>query len=195
MSTESPYKRVTDNARRYSGEQDALPLVEWLNRNGETRAARRVVRLITALNAPPDIESAEYKTWRSGTDRTLGRYRYSPQISVAVHRPSGNQYRVSMVPSRWLSGKGGAVENREPLAVLQVVRLAELGLVDRVRRCSCGAWFFAHASTKQWCSVKCRHRDYKSTPEWKEKRNRYARDYYRDNFMGARRDKSQRKRK
>lgn len=71
------------------------------------------------------------------------------------------------------------VMKEEAHVVLHVMNLVEAGLIDRVRQCSCGKWFFAHNIQMRHHAARCRQRDYKSTPEWREKRNRYMREYYR----------------
>ncbi len=252
MSSYSSRKRVLERPRIYRGQEDAGPVVQWLNQNAGSDAARRVAKLIVDLTAlcgsvrplvlrfPPPEEMARFKRkhpglyrsislpeaverglisnpanwpvrdgfgerWDSEPERraqaVLARYSFRPYI-FDNNKEGG--FQVEMLPSRlftprkipgswairitrprrWITvadaeGKG---REQESWTILRMIRLTRDGLIDRIRRCSCGKWFFAQHRQRRWCTTECRHREYKSTPEWKEKRNRYMRGYYRENY-------------
>ena len=90
-------------------------------------------------------------------------------------REANRAFSVSMSPSHSV-GRGRYEESH---AVLHIISLTRSGLIDRLRRCSCGTWFFAHNIRMWHHTARCRHHDYKSTEEWRKKRNSYMRDYYR----------------
>jgi hypothetical protein len=68
---------------------------------------------------------------------------------------------------------------REAEAVSLIVALASVGLLERLRPCSCGKWFFGRTSEQRFCSANCRIRHFKSSDEWKAHRRKYMREYYR----------------
>ncbi len=228
MTSLTSEKHVSGAPRVYRGQNDAGPVVQWLNLNAKSEAARRVAILIADLaalcgSARPLMLRAPVgrglisdpatwpvvgcfgNTWDFDAQRraqkALSRYSFRPYIFGSKRKGSG--FQVEMLPSglfdpwipsvfasksarprQWITvadaeGKG---REQESWTILHVIRLAGDGLIARIRRCSCGDWFFAQHCRRQWCSTKCRLRDYKSTPEWKEKRNRYMREYYRDNY-------------
>ena len=49
----------------------------------------------------------------------------------------------------------------------------------RVRTCHCGNAFIASTRYQKSCSARCRHKLYEKSPEFKAKRRKYMRDYYR----------------
>lgn len=54
------------------------------------------------------------------------------------------------------------------------------GELSLVRRCSeCSHWFYANRAHQQFCGVACRRRHTAQNPEFKEKRARYMREFYR----------------
>jgi hypothetical protein len=57
-------------------------------------------------------------------------------------------------------------------AVMSVARLAEKGLLSRVRLCAMCSdrWFFAKHSNYRFCSATCREKQYTSTEEYRRKK-------------------------
>jgi hypothetical protein len=81
------------------------------------------------------------------------------------------------------AGVAGSMLNREfsyddTDAVFHLARLAEQGLLDRLKRCRCGRWMFARFSHQRFCSSKCREQEFRSSSDWKEHRRKKAREYY-----------------
>ena len=240
MTSYTSVKRVSDTARVYSGQGDALPVVEWLNQNAGLPAARRVATLIADLRTlcgsicpmvlqfPPTDETARFErkhprlfrsislpeavkrglvsnpaTWptimeghyydaeaQKRAQAVLARYSFRPHIFGSPFGSQERGFRVEMLPSRlFTSGQRitiadakGEGREQESWNVLRVIRLTQDGLIDKIRQCSCRKWFFAQHCKRQWCSTRCRHRVYKKTQEWREKRNRYMRNYYREHY-------------
>lgn len=84
---------------------------------------------------------------------------------------------------RGTAGVAGSMLNREfeyddTDAVFHLARLAEQGLLDRLKRCRCGRWVFARFSHQRFCSSKCREQEFRSSDAWKEHRRKKAREYY-----------------
>ena len=61
----------------------------------------------------------------------------------------------------------------EAEAVKRIVELSHDGLIDRLRKCDCGTWFFAKFSHQKFCSDSCQKKTYKSSDEWKKYRREY----------------------
>jgi len=69
---------------------------------------------------------------------------------------------------------------RDSDAVNFIFAMAEAGDLNRVRRCGhCQKWFYAGKRHQRFCSHKCQQSEYTKSPEWKERRRKYMRDYYR----------------
>jgi hypothetical protein len=65
-------------------------------------------------------------------------------------------------------------------AIFYVAELYGMGLIDRLRRCiNCQKWLCARFSHQRFCSGYCREAHFHASLEWKEKRRRKAREYYR----------------
>lgn len=61
---------------------------------------------------------------------------------------------------------------------MQIVRLAEYGLIRRVRKCPCGKWIVARLHNQEFCSTGCRQRQFRSSENYRAKRRKYMRDRY-----------------
>jgi hypothetical protein len=69
-------------------------------------------------------------------------------------------------------------EYDEMKAVYHLARIAQLGELDRLKKCNCGRWLYARFSHQRFCSAKCREKAFRSDPAEKEKRRRWARENY-----------------
>jgi len=67
----------------------------------------------------------------------------------------------------------------ESVAAHSIIELARRGLLDRLRQCDCGKWYFARFAHQRSCSSTCRRRVYEKTEKFKTKRRKYMRKYYR----------------
>jgi hypothetical protein len=72
----------------------------------------------------------------------------------------------------------------EIVAVQLLLRLADRGALDSIKKCICGVWFIAERRNHQSCSDKCRHKRYEQGESAKQKRRQYMRNYYRLKISG-----------
>ena len=97
----------------------------------------------------------------------------------------GNRLLFDWIPAKrnWLRGAdriGGPSRNEthftftETHAVARIVELCHEGLINRIRKCSCGTWFYAKFSHMKFHSTACQQRVYRSDPEWKKRRSAWA---------------------
>jgi hypothetical protein len=85
----------------------------------------------------------------------------------------------------WTEPKARRVNPSEEQAVVYILKLSELGLIDRIRPCDwCTTWFFARFSHQKYCKTECQLRAYAKKPEWQEHRRRYMRKYRREHPVG-----------
>jgi hypothetical protein len=105
----------------------------------------------------------------------------------------GECYKVDMramypVKGKWRFFWGlPETEPRTGGIVLQVCLavihdLAAKGLLRRVRECAtCGRWFYAYRPGRRYrfCSVACRDKNWRQTPQGRARRAKYMRDYRR----------------
>jgi hypothetical protein len=67
----------------------------------------------------------------------------------------------------------------ETNGILSVMNVIAVGSLGRVAQCShCQTWYGRKFIHQNFCSEKCRIADFRSTPEYREKRNQYARENY-----------------
>jgi hypothetical protein len=67
----------------------------------------------------------------------------------------------------------------ESAAIEALLELGRERLLSRVQRCECGTWFYARFSHQNFCSLRCRSRHQRVSPEFKAHRRKYMRKYYR----------------
>lgn len=78
----------------------------------------------------------------------------------------------------------GRVPAGESVAAHGVFELMKQGLLDRIRCCICGRWFFARFAHQRSCSAACRHKVYEQSDDFRDKRREYMRSYYRLKISG-----------
>jgi hypothetical protein len=188
-------KRHVSYKRQYSGEEIAGELVKWLNGRQGYREHSTVVTIIETAwriqnlesqNQKPRLvlarealfgEKTELNTVRNRYRKMLKRYAFFPWI--------GPWSRIA--PHRWEPVRDGIDKHGAELpppgyndfnAILDLARLADRSLFDRLRRCSCGRWLFARFSHQRFCSAKCREKEFKTSPEWRAHRREWARKNY-----------------
>ena len=61
----------------------------------------------------------------------------------------------------------------ETHAVARIVELCHEGVIDRVRLCTCGMWFYAKFSHMKFHTMKCQQRVYRDDPAWRAYRREY----------------------
>jgi len=179
------------NAKRESklrtgsqGKQDSLRVVRWLNDERNSLAEREPVielmGLIRKTLATIEKTSKRPLVWpyprrvNSLLEELNTRLENYPRIP-----------RLSIENGAWAFGAlpwGNPVS--ESIVVQWLIRLTSEHLLDRVRRCVCGKWFFAARNQRKSCSPKCRHKLYEQTEEYRRKRRKYMRDYYQRYLSG-----------
>jgi hypothetical protein len=188
--------------RSFPGEALGLELVRWLNRNHETE---RVVTLLDiALKAQriapkkrdftlaTDPHATEFSKVLDELNGHLRFFSLSPHLSAWT----GRTFRVGWGPPL-RSRKSGRVfaeaeELEEVENLMRILRLMELGLLDRLRRCTCGKWLMARIRRQAFCSTACRQAHFRSTESYRKKRREYMKKYYDDHFGKARLDRTRR---
>jgi hypothetical protein len=63
-------------------------------------------------------------------------------------------------------------------AVYDLTQIAQEGFLDRLKKCNCGKWLYARFAHQRFCSSKCREKAFRSDPDEKAKRRKWARKYY-----------------
>lgn len=160
--------------REYSGESEAVPLVEWLNAKPTTKKKNRVIQLLRVLsasvNAQKAARSTEYtvlmhaaKPHQKRIFRLLAHYRYVPDI-----RLTADGYLWS-TPIWRLPRLNDPYDDYR--AVWAIGRLCELGRFRAIHECDgCGKWMFAKRTDSATCSATCRARKMRDNmPEWRKK--------------------------
>lgn len=178
--------------RRWSAEPWSTNVVLWLN-EGRTdwgrntpASRRRILDLLQTFHLTLSlIESA-------GQDADLIN-RPPKRLSRLLVELNERLLRYETGPTAYIELDGSlAVEDAltglgpigENLAAHAVIQLAEKRLLQRVRRCVCGKYFFANFSHQRSCSAACRHKNYEQTEQFKERRRAYMRTYYRLKISG-----------
>jgi len=154
----------------------------WLN--GEYSADDRkqssvrksVARLITMMNSNADMFVQHAKAdpvLTKHIDQELSKYRFQVET---VHVQDSGRYKA-FSEQRWLFRWTCKQGQRVAAMMLAVVRLAELGLLRRLRPCiRCSRWFFAKFNHQRFCGKRCQELHYQTGEYWKQRRrNQYAR--------------------
>ena len=112
----------------------------------------------------------------------FGRYTFRAELAYCY----SNRLLFDWGPAKrdWLKGAdriGGPSRDEthfvftENQAVARIVELCHEGLIDRIRICSCGIWFYAKFSHMKFHSQKCQQQTYRDDPGWKAQRAAYMR--------------------
>jgi hypothetical protein len=178
-------------AREYPGEKHARRLIRWLN-NSDPRDAQTYYRdRITAASRNRVVFFLEHVQGlitriEASVQEDL---EFDPPRDISILERLVND-QLQQYPSTTFFGIygrewafdeviGGNRPAGEWVAIRSIVELARLKLLDRIRRCTCGAWLYARFSHQHFCSPRCRHRHYESSQEFKVQRRDYMRRYYR----------------
>jgi hypothetical protein len=100
----------------------------------------------------------------------LDKYRYRAEV---IEWHNGN------VTTEMKSASPGSAR------IYKVMRLAECGLLVRVRQCErCGDWFYAKRDRARFCKKMCARLHWQTSETGKAKRKKYLREYMRDYRQG-----------
>jgi len=187
------------------GEKDERVLPEWLNAARGTASYKRVIRILELIRQTEERfrdARARHAFVLVSSDARKGR-REKLQLQRAADRPHsdlaralkryGFRIRLTM-PSMdvhwlfnmyclrraddfcWETQYGFRVFEGD--AVMATSRLAERGLLSRVRVCAtCSQWLFARHSNYKFCNSRCRERYYTSTDEYRARKAGHMRQY------------------
>jgi hypothetical protein len=196
LSMPSRISHDRTKARKFTGEDDAARVVDWLN--GGKLKDDGWYRLIEA-----DESRSRVLDVISSIQRLLGtierRQGWKPkqpadkkqplEISTAFQELNTTLHSYTSFPCfypepnksrRWdmsevLSGDHPVGES---LAVHAAVRLADQNMLERLKVCDCGLWYFAKFSHQKFCSAECRVRFWESSEERMERKRERLRQNY-----------------
>jgi hypothetical protein len=129
----------------------------FANSKHSERLVRRVNRLLSAFKLFPRYERTVRSSWRVSWIHTTNRNRLYIRINAG-----GNDDDIPF-------GEGDAVSS--------VLRLAELGQLNQLRKCACGNWFYARFRHQKFCATPCQQKDFRRTEEFRQKRRKYMREH------------------
>ena len=190
----SAQRHGTEPKREFSNERTANRMVDWLNAPSDDPARNRIRGLLRDLHflaeSWEEVED-DGPAARIREDRLEQFNRVHRRVSLLFRRykfypmvwPWGPGFVQQWAP---VSGPDGKFTGKWPptdgysdnQAIFELTWLMPRD-VTKIRQCSCGRWLFARFSHQRFCSAKCREREFKSSPEWKEYRRQKAREYYR----------------
>ena len=125
---------------------------------------KEIPKFIAAGPLPPDPELVRI-------NKELRRYMVHPSLLFQVE----DRWSVGFKPF----SKGSELVSR-------FIRLAETGLLLRVRRCrKCEQWFFARYYHQAFCSHKCRQKNFRESEKGKLQRREYMREYMRERYRNS----------
>jgi hypothetical protein len=163
----------------FAGEAEACALVNWLNGRGpegkkQPAVRKHIAKLIENMNANSDAlikNGAADPTLTDRIDRGFARY---PLRIETVQVQDTGRYKSFPEPRwffRWSCREGEYVAN----LLFVIIRLAERGLLRRVRPClRCTRLFFARFNHQRFCKTKCQVLHYQTGEYWKQhRRERY----------------------
>ena len=150
---------------------------KWMTEKDRTSEFKRVHQLLLDLQraealrqeqpTPSRKQQIERIPLLQKINQYLGRYAYRLRIDDSLE-------------TRWAEAIPPAVLPSEERAVMYMVRLSELGLLERVRPCKwCTSWFFAKFRHQNYCKQQCQQKAYAVSPEWRKHRREYMRKYRR----------------
>jgi hypothetical protein len=162
--------------------QILLDLLNGTELSGRDRKARG--RLIGLLNQFDLTQRICRRNTRSMRDSTIDRKRnealrdLNRRVSVYRMNPVCTSSQQVGLIVRYRHTAPTLAQSLEAEAASFIISLASVRLLERLRACICGKWFFGRTFTQRFCSPTCRIRHFKSSEEWKAHRRKYMRDYY-----------------
>lgn len=209
---------VTRVGRRANSEAQKARLLRRLNEHPKQARVQRIERLIELLQEADRLEEALRPAYTRGKypsdyvldDRSASGWRFTATDMQKINdRHSLTVRKINQLLRRYwwqpmvqsygqltglqadpwpgTAGKALPWENR---AVYFVLELISLKLLQRIRRCrECNDWFCAVTEHQVSCGDNCRKRFSSKSPEFKNKRKLYMRDYRKRDKERERREK------
>lgn len=186
-------------AKGSSSYNRVVRILELIRENEESR--RNIIAKKAYVHVGPNKRPREHSSlWRADNilsaalQRALTRYTFSIRLTGILF---GSPWLLNLYcpqqkdDFRWETfysyrAEPGETILQAPLytvcegdAVLSALRLAERGLLNRVRLCErCSLrWIFAKHKNYRFCGNDCRETYYTSTPEYRESKKRQMREY------------------
>jgi len=175
----------TLRARRFTGEAEAMPLVEWLNNTKDAKARTTVLKLHSLLREL--LKTANSQGNPSPHDPKTTWNRLRRQINTILLRYPVCEHVIWFRPGFFMTG-------HIPLAGRRIAKnnlLTETGAVFqllavfrktqnswRLAQCDCGKYYFRRFRHQRFCSEVCRTQKFRSSEKWKAYRRDKAREYY-----------------
>lgn len=166
----------------FYGEDLCEDLIAALNEKGGFRDKGHVEGALEAYQSLIEaIKTGEPRDYIDGLQEVLASfgtdYKFSPVLQVDRKPPYDTHlfWRPSHRPLR------AALLYDAYCAISDIARIAQAGVLDRVKRCNagqCRKWFFARFAQSKFCSTRCQQQTYKSTPKWREKHRAAAKQSY-----------------
>jgi len=153
-----------------NGEEPARIGADQNELRAEDRTRKRIAQLIQDLNVSAESFIREGKpdiALNERIDRHLSRYTLKVRT---IHPQDGGKYKTFAEP-KWTFGWYSHSGARAAEMIFRLVRLAERGLLARIRKCTrCNKWFYAKFNHQRFCGKKCQLQHYQTSEEWKERR-------------------------
>jgi hypothetical protein len=180
-----------NSERKYAGDPWAGMVTRWLNCEDDpegrdlgknTKFSRnRVHDLIDNIREVFDaIKSAPHRDLLAFPPRRLSAL--MNELNARIHEyPTACIFMLECSRTGFF-GKGYVAGERpggESLAAQSVVELTNKGLLDRLKECDCGRWFFSRFSHQNFCSDRCRKKRHETSEQFRASRREYMRRYYR----------------
>jgi hypothetical protein len=202
-----------ERARKYFGEENAQPLVDFLNRGGKTAALiaelidaaarlrdstqplpRQVEnRMLATLHVPGPLKK-EFRKMQGFDVPKPGQEKARAKALFDINRILRGicltPNLVVTVRGRWIaSWVGHGVRGSEAEALFKFLQLASDDLLKRIKRCEnsdCKMWLFAAPPQKRFHSKACQEKVFESDEGRKAARREWAKKHYHAFISGRR---------
>jgi hypothetical protein len=187
----------TKRTREYHGEIRGRKILDYLNSDSpeDRKGRKRVQQLMTTLHQGFPLLAEYIEKYPDENEQNVGEGPQTEEFEKVVAKTDRleaeickqvamykRELRFSLVPRiefNWAVPRPWTLaELRESGAVNALVSLAGDNLLPRIRECECGRWYFARFKHQRFCTSRCRDKHHQSSPEFKEGRRKYMRDYY-----------------
>jgi hypothetical protein len=158
-------------SRKYSGEVEAAPLLDWLNSRGghlRQQAKAEIERAMVLILSVYKAENAQRD--QKELNEWLLQYTFTNRLDSGK---SGLIWSLSVNADLARDYVRGESES-----VARIVELAKLGVLERIRKCDCGMYFFARFSRQRFHANECTVRFWEASPARKEQKRKKAKEYY-----------------
>ena len=153
---------------------------KWMSEDDRTAEFQRVHRLLLLLQKAQLLRQVQPTPSRK---EQIERIRLAREINDRLRRYTYGLRIEDSLETRWVEAVAPKVLPSEERAIMYMVRLSELGSLQRVQPCKwCTSWFFAKFRHQVYCKQGCQQKAYAVTPEWREHRRDYMRKYRRERF-------------